>query len=426
MAIGAWGLCAAERAGAARRALLPRHALDGLRSDQVRAAAAAPARRRARRRQRADRGGDVPRDSARHDPRRQRSCSWTRARLSSARAAWPRRCTGWIDVAPDSRRRRRPRDRDAPRPRVAARHHRGGPPRGQPPGAARCRSSRSRGSGCSARPSSRVCRCSPRTCSFADEQVVTLMLALFAVGVGLGSVLAERLLHGEVSARYVPLAAMRHGVLRRRSALRQRRPARRRRARRPCRCSSRSRAAGASWSISSRLAMAGGLFTVPLYAILQHESEPAHRARVIAANNIINALAMTVGARGLRGAPRRAASTMGALFAWCGIATLPVALAAAWILRHALVKGVVRAVLRVLYRVEVHGHRARARRAAACGDRRQPRVVPRRPAARRVPAGRADLRRRHARSRRNGGRGRSSRSSTRCRSIPPTRSRSGR
>ena len=36
---------------------------------------------------------------------------------------------------------------------------------------------------------------------FADEQVVTLMLALFAIGVGVGSLLAERLLHGEVSAR---------------------------------------------------------------------------------------------------------------------------------------------------------------------------------------------------------------------------------
>ena len=44
------------------------------------------------------------------------------------------------------------------------------------------------------------------------------------------------------------------------------------------------------------LAMGGGLFTVPLYAILQHESEASHRARVIAANNIINALAMTVAA----------------------------------------------------------------------------------------------------------------------------------
>src|SRR6185503_1816785 len=43
---------------------------------------------------------------------------------------------------------------------------------------------------------------------FADEHVVTLMLALFAMGVGLGSVLAERMLHGEVSARFVPGAAV--------------------------------------------------------------------------------------------------------------------------------------------------------------------------------------------------------------------------
>ena len=42
---------------------------------------------------------------------------------------------------------------------------------------------------------------------FANEQVVTMMLALFAVGVGVGSIVAERLLHGEVSARFVPIAA---------------------------------------------------------------------------------------------------------------------------------------------------------------------------------------------------------------------------
>ena len=42
---------------------------------------------------------------------------------------------------------------------------------------------------------------------FANERVVTLMLALFAIGVGAGSMLAERLLHGEVSARHVPFSA---------------------------------------------------------------------------------------------------------------------------------------------------------------------------------------------------------------------------
>ena len=43
---------------------------------------------------------------------------------------------------------------------------------------------------------------------FADEQVVTLMLALFAIGIAAGSLLAERLLHGEVSARFVPISAL--------------------------------------------------------------------------------------------------------------------------------------------------------------------------------------------------------------------------
>ena len=59
---------------------------------------------------------------------------------------------------------------------------------------------------------------------------------------------------------------------------------------------------------------------MPLYALLQHESEPAHRARVIAANNIINALAMTR----RRAVPRPRFSarglTMGELFALCGVA----------------------------------------------------------------------------------------------------------
>ena len=47
---------------------------------------------------------------------------------------------------------------------------------------------------------------------FANERVVTLMLALFAIGVGAGSMLAERLLHGEVSARHVPFAALVMGL----------------------------------------------------------------------------------------------------------------------------------------------------------------------------------------------------------------------
>src|SRR5208282_790248 len=42
----------------------------------------------------------------------------------------------------------------------------------------------------------------------AGSGVVTLFLAAFSIGVGLGSVLCGRLMHGEISARYVPLAAL--------------------------------------------------------------------------------------------------------------------------------------------------------------------------------------------------------------------------
>ena len=188
---------------------------------------------------------------------------------------------------------------------------------------------------------------------FANEQVVTMMLALFAVGVGVGSIVAERLLHGEVSARFVPIAAAAMAFfawdLHAASAGRPPVP--------ELATVSAFLSSQGSWRILVDLvgvAMAGGLFTVPLYAILQHESEPAHRARVIAANNIINALAMAIAAVGAAALLARGL-TMGELFALCGLLTIPVALVAAWILRRAMAKSLLRLILRVLYRVKVEG-----------------------------------------------------------------------
>jgi 1-acyl-sn-glycerol-3-phosphate acyltransferase len=42
------------------------------------------------------------------------------------------------------------------------------------------------------------------------------------------------------------------------------------------------------------LALFGGLYSVPLYAMIQSRSQPSHRARIIAANNILNSLFMIV------------------------------------------------------------------------------------------------------------------------------------
>jgi len=188
---------------------------------------------------------------------------------------------------------------------------------------------------------------------FADEHVVTLMLALFAVGVGLGSLLAERLLHGEVSPRHVPLAATAMALcaidLHFSTASRVASP--------QLASVSFFLAQSGSWRILADilgLAIAGGLFCVPLYAVLQHESEPLHRARVIAANNIINAAAMTLAAVASAILLARGV-TIGELFALCGLATLPLAAVSAWVLRRQLTKLVMRVALRLLYRVRVEG-----------------------------------------------------------------------
>src|SRR5205085_8711941 len=131
----------------------------------------------------------------------------------------------------------------------------------------------------------------------AGSGVVTLFLAAFSIGVGVGSVLCGRLMRGEVSARYVPVAALGMAVFSLDLAL----------------ASEGAIPAGAtellgilgflSRGVGIRIfidllaiAICGGIFVVPLYAIIQRRSEEAARARTIAAMNIVNALFMTAAA----------------------------------------------------------------------------------------------------------------------------------
>src|SRR5689334_23494686 len=55
----------------------------------------------------------------------------------------------------------------------------------------------------------------------------------------------------------------------------------------------------ANWRVLADLfllSMFAGFYSVPLYALIQSRCEPTHRARIIAANNILNALFMIVSA----------------------------------------------------------------------------------------------------------------------------------
>jgi hypothetical protein len=125
----------------------------------------------------------------------------------------------------------------------------------------------------------------------ADGAVVTLLLATFSIGIGAGSLVAARLLAGRVSLRHVPWACFGLSVFMFDFVL----------------ASGGGRfadpaallGAAAGWRILADLfglAVCGGVFSVPLYTVMQARSDPAIRSRVIASNNVMNAVFMVAGA----------------------------------------------------------------------------------------------------------------------------------
>jgi len=125
-----------------------------------------------------------------------------------------------------------------------------------------------------------------------DQSVVTLLLAVFSVGIGVGSLLCERLSGHKVEIGLVPFGSIGMSVFAVDLWLASASLA-------P------SGLAGLAPFLAERshwrviadlflLAMFSGFYSVPLYALIQSRCEPSHRARIIAANNILNALFMVV------------------------------------------------------------------------------------------------------------------------------------
>jgi acyl-[acyl-carrier-protein]-phospholipid O-acyltransferase/long-chain-fatty-acid--[acyl-carrier-protein] ligase len=127
----------------------------------------------------------------------------------------------------------------------------------------------------------------------ANNEVVTLFLTLFSLGIGAGSLLCGRLQHGAINLRLVPVGALGLTIFGFDLYLASRGAA----AQGPLVGAIAFLAVPGHWRIVADLAviaLAGGIYCVPLYATMQARSAPEHRARVIAANNIMNALFMTV------------------------------------------------------------------------------------------------------------------------------------
>lgn len=128
----------------------------------------------------------------------------------------------------------------------------------------------------------------------ADERVVTLMLATFSIGIGFGSVLCEKLSRNQLEIGLVPFGAIGMSVfgLDLYVAIN----------------TFVDSVVGTElmgfadfWMHSGSVRMIvdlfllsafAGLYSVPLYAMIQTYAQPTHRARIVAANNIINALFM--------------------------------------------------------------------------------------------------------------------------------------
>jgi len=122
------------------------------------------------------------------------------------------------------------------------------------------------------------------------EHVTTLLLTIFSVGIGLGSVLCEKLSGRRVELGLVPFGAIGmtvFGIL-----LYLAHPG-----------GHTGALVGiidflqdsASWAVLFSALIVGmfaGFYVVPLFAIIQQRSKPEHRSRIIAANNIIGALFM--------------------------------------------------------------------------------------------------------------------------------------
>ncbi len=127
------------------------------------------------------------------------------------------------------------------------------------------------------------------------EGAVTLLLATFTIGIGIGSLLCERMSAKNVELGLVPFGSIGLTLFGLDLGI----------AAMPLSAGPEPLAVGAllahggTWRILFDLFMIGlfgGFFIVPLYALVQLRSAPEQRARIIAANNIMNALFMVVGA----------------------------------------------------------------------------------------------------------------------------------
>ena len=185
-----------------------------------------------------------------------------------------------------------------------------------------------------------------------NEQVASILLVVFSIGIGTGSLLCEVLSRRHVEIGLVPLGAIGMSVfavdlyfasngLPNSEVMGL----------------SAFLAQPAHWRVMADLALLSlfaGLYSVPMYALIQLRSQPTHRARIIAANNILNALFMIASSL-IVGALLSNGFTIPEIFLFTGLANVVVAFYIFLLVPEYLLRFVAWVLSRCVYRFKVQG-----------------------------------------------------------------------
>ena len=185
-----------------------------------------------------------------------------------------------------------------------------------------------------------------------NEQVASLLLVVFSVGIGVGALLCEMLSKRHVEIGLVPLGAIGMSVfsIDLYFAARSLPPA-------DALTIAQFLAAPAHWRVLADLfglSLFAGIYSVPMYALIQLRSQPTHRARIIAANNILNALFMIVSSLGV-GVLLGAGFSIPQVFGIVGVLNALVALYIFLLVPEYLLRFIAFILTRVVYRFKVRG-----------------------------------------------------------------------
>jgi len=191
----------------------------------------------------------------------------------------------------------------------------------------------------------------------ASEGAFTVLTSLFSIGTAIGAIICSKVLKGEISARYTPAAAIGISIFIFDMFL-------------AARGFKANPSAGSdyitlkeflenlhSWRLMADfllVSIMGGIYIVPLYAMLQAKGEESHRSRIIASNNILNSLFMVI-ASAVTALLLGLSLKIDQIFLMIAAVNIFIALYLCQLLPERLLKKILRGIFVLLYRVEVKG-----------------------------------------------------------------------